>query len=80
MELNYSAIYVMLATIFMVMVHVIAPNAILALVMVLLVPLFITIGIFDFFESHKNNDEWTCNELEEYDTDPDHDSHVSLMR
>ena len=80
MKLNYSAIYVMLATIFMLMVHMIDPSAILAMILVVLIPLVITIGLLDFFEVHEYRDEWNSAELGEYEADPDYDYYVSLVK
>lgn len=80
MKMNYSVIYVMLAAIVMLMVHVIAPSAILAMILVILLPLVITIGCFDFFEVHEKKSAWTRTELEEYEADPDYDYYISLVK
>ena len=66
MKLNYSAIYVMLATIFMLVVQEISPAANLVMIMAVLIPIAITIWLCKFFEVHENGDEWADSDMEVY--------------
>lgn len=57
MNMNYAAIYVTLATFFMLVVHALAPSAILAMIFAVLVPVIITIMLVKSFEVHEYRDE-----------------------
>ena len=57
MNMNYAAIYVTFATFFMLVVHALAPSAILAMIFAVLVPVIITIMLVKSFEVHEYRDE-----------------------
>ena len=80
MKMNYSAIYVTLATIFLLCVHTFVPSAIFSIILVVLVPLILTVGLLRFFEEHTYKDKWASADLEEYEADPDYDYYVSLVK
>ena len=80
MKMNYSAIYVTLATLFLLCVHTIAPSVNFSIVLVVLVPLVLTVGLFRFFEEYTGKDKWTGADLEEYETDSDYDYCVSFVK
>lgn len=82
-KVNYSAIYVVLATFFVLMVHTIAPAAIIAVILAILVPMVITIGFCEFFEVHAFDEKLSRKEFEELaelQDDPDWDYYVSMMQ
>ena len=65
-KVNYSAIYVVLATIFMLVVQAIAPSAILVMIMAFLIPIAITIWLCKFFEVNEYSGEWSDSDMEMY--------------
>lgn len=55
--MNYPAFFVTIATVFLLIVHTIAPSAMLALASVILVPLAITACVFIYLEGHRNQEQ-----------------------
>ena len=80
MKMNYSAIYVTLTTVFLLIAHAMAHSVILAMLLIVLLPLVITISLFGFFEVHQYRNKSTSAELEDCDDDFDYIYHVSTVK
>ena len=82
-KINYSAIYVVMATVFVLVVHTVDPTAIVGVILAILVPMVITIGFCEFFEVHAFDEKLSRKEFEEIaelQDDPDWDYYVSAMK
>lgn len=78
--MNYPAFFVTLSTICLLAAHLLAPSAVLSIVLVVVLPLVTTAALFNYLEGHQYQDKWVSAELEDYEADPDYDCYVSLCK
>ena len=87
-KINYSAIYVVMATVFVLVVHTVDPTAIVGVILAILIPMLIILGFCNCFEMdkhkkmHKHKDRLSRKELEELEQlkdDPDWAYYASMV-